>query len=196
MRRRLELGDNARMALETLRDHKTRSFLTVLGVVIGIIALIGVASIMVGMDRQIRDYLNDYGANSIFVFKWNPGIHPSGRLSPEERNRKVLTVDDADAILQECPAVKNVAAQVFEHISNFGNQRLVSARYGHHEGFNIQYSGATPAYEEVYNARPYIGRFFTESENEHRSDVTVIGYDLADTFFAHEQPIGKTILVD
>ena len=97
MRRRLELGDNARMALETLRDHKTRSLLTVLGVVIGIIALIGVASIMVGMDRQIRDYLNDYGANTVFIFKWNPGIHPSGRLSPEERNRKVLTVDDADA---------------------------------------------------------------------------------------------------
>jgi uncharacterized membrane protein YcfT len=71
-RRRFELGENALMALETLRTHKTRSLLTVLGVVIGIVALIGVASIMVGMDRQVRDFLNDYGTQTLFIFKWNP----------------------------------------------------------------------------------------------------------------------------
>jgi len=109
-RQRFELGENALMALETLRTHKTRSLLTVLGVVIGIVALIGVASIMVGMDRQVRDFLNDYGTQTLFIFKWNPGIHPGGRLSEEERTRKPLTYDDASAIAAECPAVKAVAA--------------------------------------------------------------------------------------
>jgi putative ABC transport system permease protein len=193
---RLEVGENAHMALETLRSHKMRSLLTVLGVVIGIIALMGVASIMVGMDRQVRDYLNDYGPNTLFVFKWNPGIHTSGRLTPEERSRKPLTFDDAAAIQRECPTVKNVAAQVFPRILNFGPQKLVSARYGHHEAFDIQYSGATPSYEEVYNAHVQEGRFFSEAENLHRDDVVVIGYDLGEAFFGNQDAVGKTILVD
>jgi putative ABC transport system permease protein len=193
---RLEVGENAHMALETLRSHKMRSLLTVLGVVIGIIALMGVASIMVGMDRQVRDYLNDYGPNTLFVFKWNPGIHTSGRLTPEERSRRPLTFDDAAAIQRECPTVKNVAAQVFPRILNFGPQKLVSARYGHHEAFDIQYSGATPSYEEVYNAHVQEGRFFSEAENLHRDDVVVIGYDLGEAFFGNQDAVGKTILVD
>ena len=193
---RLEVGENAHMALETLRSHKMRSLLTVLGVVIGIIALMGVASIMVGMDRQVRDYLNDYGPNTLFVFKWNPGIHTSGRLTPEERSRKPLTFDDAAAIQRESPTVKNVAAQVFPRILNFGPQKLVSARYGHHEAFDIQYSGATPSYEEVYNAHVQEGRFFSEAENLHRDDVVVIGYDLGEAFFGNQDAVGKTILVD
>src|SRR5579871_3128152 len=195
-RKGFELGENALMALETLRTHKTRSLLTVLGVVIGIVALIGVASIMVGMDRQVRDFLNDYGTRTLFVFKWNPGIHPSGRLSQEERTRKPLTLEDAEAIAAECPAVKNVAVQLFPRVLNFGPQKLVSARYGHHEAYNIQYSGATPSYQEVYNAHIQQGRFFNEIENLHRADVVVIGYDLGDAFFRNENPIGKTILVD
>jgi putative ABC transport system permease protein len=192
----MEFGENTHMALETLRNHKTRSFLTVLGVVIGVTALIAVASIMVGMDQQVRDYLNDYGTNTLFVFKWNPGIHTSGRLSPEERSRKPLVLDDAEAIQEECPAVKTVAIQVFPRITDFGPQKLVSARYGRHEAFDIQYSGATASYEEVYNAHPEQGRFFTDFENIHRADVVVIGYDLGEAFFAGENPIGKTILVD
>jgi putative ABC transport system permease protein len=193
---RLEFGNNTKMALDTLRGHKTRSFLTVLGVVIGIIALMGVASIMVGMDRQVRDYLNDYGANTLFIFKWNPGIHTNGRLSPEERSRKPLTPEDAEAILAECPAIKNVTAEIFPRIKDFGPQRLVSARYGHHESFNIQYTGEWPSYEEVFNAHPYKGRFFTDAENIHRSDVVVIGYDLGEAFFGQEDAIGKNIVVD
>ena len=193
---RFHLGENALMALDTLRTHKTRSLLTVLGVVIGIVALIGVASIMVGMDRQVRDFLNDYGTQTLFVFKWNPGIHPGGRLSEEERTRKPLTLDDAEAVAAECPAVKTVAAQVFPRVLNFGPQKLISVRYGHHEAFNIQYTGATPSYQEVYNAHIAQGRFFTDAENLHRQDVAVIGYDLGDAFFRHENPIGKIILVD
>jgi hypothetical protein len=91
---RLQLGENARMALDTLREHKMRSFLTVLGVVIGITALISVASILVGLDRDIRAYLDDYGTDTLFVFKWSPGFR-TGQLTTEERTRKPLTLEDA-----------------------------------------------------------------------------------------------------
>src|ERR1700730_5268295 len=88
---RISIGENAKMALDTLRENKVRSFLTVLGVVIGITALITVASILVGFYSDITVYLNDYGANTVWIFKVSPGIN-TGRLTAEERNRKPLTL--------------------------------------------------------------------------------------------------------
>src|SRR5437899_2172550 len=105
---RTHLGENARMALITLRENKLRSFLTVLAVVIGITAVIAVISILVGLDRDIRATLNDYGTDTLFVFKFSPGIH-TGRLTQEERTRKPLTFEDAMAIKEQCPSIKAVA---------------------------------------------------------------------------------------
>lgn len=188
-----QLGENARMALATLYEHKMRSLLTVLGVVIGITALISVASILVGLDRDVSAFLNDYGTDTLFVFKWTPGFRTS-RLSTEERTRKPLTLDDALAIQEACPSVRNVAVEVFPRIG-MGPRRLPSARYGNHEVFGIEHTGTLPTYEQVYNARLARGRFFTPAEDLHRVDVAVIGYDLADGLFPAEDPIGKTILV-
>jgi putative ABC transport system permease protein len=72
----------------------------------------------------------------------------------------------------------------------------VTARYGDHEIANIDYTGTLPIYEDVYNANVREGRFFTDAENEHRDDVAVIGSDIADTFFAKGEALGKNILVD
>jgi putative ABC transport system permease protein len=190
----MEIGENALMALETLRTHKTRSLLTVLGVVIGVTALIGVASVMVGMDRQVREFLNDFGPRTLFVFKFNPGIH-TGRLTAEERARKPLTLEDGEALGQQCSAVKSVAIEVFPRFTG-GPGKLVNARYGRHEAFGIQYSGATASYQGVYNTHVVQGRFFSELEDLHRMDVAVLGYDVGHALFAKENPLGKTILVN
>ena len=187
------LGENARMALDTIRGHKLRSLLTVVGVVIGIMALVGVASILVGLDQDIRNFLNDYGTDTLFVFKFNPGIH-TGRLSQEERMRKPLTYEDAMAIRDSCPAVKDVTVEVFPRIGQ-GPRRLPSARYRGNEVFQIEYTGTIPTYVEVYNARVARGRFFTEAEDLHRAQVAVIGWDLADALFQGEEPLDKEILV-
>jgi len=69
------LGENVQMALTTLRENKTRSFLTVLGVVIGITALLSVVSILVGVYGDVNAYLSDYGAETLFIFRFDPGIH-------------------------------------------------------------------------------------------------------------------------
>jgi putative ABC transport system permease protein len=152
----------------------------VLGVVIGITALISVASILVGLDEDIRGFLNDYGTNTLFVFKFNPGIH-TGRLTPEERTRKPLTYEDAMEILELCPSVKNVTVEVFPRV---GTRRPpVSAHYRDREVLNVDMNGTIPAWMEVYNGRVSKGRFFTEAEDLHRANVAVIGWDLADGLF-------------
>jgi ABC-type antimicrobial peptide transport system permease subunit len=193
MAMRFTLGENAQMAFETLRTHKLRSFLTIVGIVIGIMAITAVSSIMVGLDRDIRGFLNDFGTNTIFVFKLPMGFR-MGRLTPEERMRKPLTREDAEAIRESCPSVKNVAVEVFPRIG-MGGFRRPSVRYRSHEVFEVEYSGTVPSYEQVYNARLARGRFFNEAEDLHRADVAVIGYDLADALFGAEEPLGKEILV-
>ncbi len=190
------LGINSRMALETVREHKTRSFLTVLGVVIGVAAMIFVTSILVGVSRDISGYLDDYGTNTLFIFRWDFAIR-LGRLSSEERNRKPLTLEDAKAIAAECPHVKSVTVEVFPRIDP--DQRrppLRVARYGTHEITNLDYSGADAAYQDVYNARVTQGRFYTEFEDLHREDVAVIGYEIEKNFFPAHDAIDKTIQVD
>ncbi len=190
------LGINARMALETVHEHKTRSFLTVLGVVIGVAAMIFVASMLVGVSRDIGGYRDDYGTNTLFIFRWDFAIHV-GRMSSEERNRKPLTLADAQAILAECPHVKAVTVEVMPLI-NPDQQRppLRVARYAGHEITDLDYTGTNSAYQDVYNAHVRQGRFFTDFEDEHRVDVAVIGDEIDKNFFPAHDAIGKTILVD
>jgi putative ABC transport system permease protein len=188
-----QLQENARMALKTVRENKLRSLLTVLGVVIGVTTLIVVASILVGLGEDMRGFLDDFGPETLFVFKFDPGIH-IGRLSAEERSRKPLTLEDALAIKEQCPAVREVVAEVIPRYYG-GQPPIYSARYKNHEISNVDYSGALPTYEQVYNIRMERGRYFTWADDLHRSDVIVIGHDIATTFFPGEDPLGKVVLV-
>ncbi len=191
----VQIRENAKMALTTVREHKVRSALTVLGVVIGITTLVGVASILVGLDRDMRGFLEQFGADTLFVFKFEPGIH-IGRLSTEERMRKSLTLEDAQAIREECFAVMNVTAEAYPRFNFTGPRANPTARYQGHEVYSIDHSGTLPSFEQVYHVAMLKGRFFNEAENLHKADVVVIGYDIAETFFGSGDPLGKTILVD
>jgi putative ABC transport system permease protein len=192
---RMHLGENAQMAVNTLRENKMRSFLTVLGVVIGITALLSVVSILVGVYSDGNSFLSDYGPETLFIFRFDPGIH-TGRLSPEERARKPLTLEDAEAIAQFCPHVKAVTASLIPRVVEVGNPPpMTTARYRGKEVAGLDYSGTLPATEEVFNSIPARGRFFTEAENMHRSDVALIGPDIAKALFPDEDPLGKTIEV-
>jgi len=189
----LHFGVNSRMALDTLRQHKVRSLLTVLGVVIGITTVISVASILVGVDRDVQSTLNQFGSNTLFVFKFSPGVH-FGRLSTEERMRKPLSMEDAEAIKELCPAVLDVSTDVFPLIGSAAGNTPVTARYQGRES-DAKYNGTTPNREYVQNSYVARGRFFTETENEHRVDVVVIGYDLDKALFPDGDGLGKSILV-
>src|SRR5208282_6555524 len=190
---RLEISESTRLAFDSLRQHKTRSLLTVLGVVIGIMAIVAVASIMVGLDQDIRGFLDQYVTNTLFVFRFDFGFR--GRLTPEERNRKPLTYEDTMAIREECPDVKDVTVEVSPRLEPGQPITVVPARYKRNEVYGIQFTGSIPSYEWVYNANPEKGRFFTEAENLNHMDVAVIGHDLSEGLFHAEDPLGKSIEV-
>jgi putative ABC transport system permease protein len=191
----MTISENAQMALSTLRENKMRAFLTVLGVVIGITALLSVVSILVGVYNNVNAYLTDYGPETLFIFRFDPGIH-TGRLTPEERERKPLTFEDAEAIEQFCPAVRVVTASVYPRFVEDGPQRgPVTARYKSKEVSGVDYNGTLPSTEEVFNSRPQRGRFFSDAENLHRVDVALIGWDVAKTLYPDVDPLGKPIMI-
>jgi putative ABC transport system permease protein len=193
----MNIGENAQMALTTLRENKMRSFLTVLGVVIGITALLSVVSILVGVYGDVNEYLTDYGPETLFIFRFDPGIH-TGRLTPDERARKPLSLEDAEAIRQYCPGVRAVTASLYPRFEEDdpGGRTPVTARYLSKEVSGLDYNGTLPSTEEVFNSRPQRGRFFSDAENMHRSDVAVIGSDVAKTLYPDIEPLGKPIMID
>lgn len=188
------LLEDIKMALETIRTHKVRSFLTVLGVVIGTMVAILVASILLGVEKNVQDSLNEFGVDNLFVLKFEPGIR-FGRLSPEERTRKPLTYEDGVAVKEELPAVKDVVIEVLAHIGD-GPQPIRTARYKNHELTNILFRGLTSTYPDVVNGKMKEGRFFTDQEDLHRADVVVIGYDTEKSLFPDETAEGKQLMVD
>jgi len=186
--------EDIKMAFETIRTHKVRSFLTVLGVVIGTMVAIIVASILLGFQQNVQDSLNEFGVDNLFVLKFEPGIH-FGRLSPEERTRKPLTYQDGVAVKEELPAVKDVVIEALFRIGN-GPQPIRTARYKNHELTNIIFRGMTASYAEVVNGKMKDGRYYTDLEDLHREDVVVLGFDAAKSLFPDENAVGKQLLVD
>src|SRR5215469_3806538 len=100
------------LALQTIRSHKLRAFLTVLGVIIGTGTIIGVSAILTGFDASITAVLRSFGPNSIIVFKFPVGFRVTN-LSPEERTRKNLTYENAVHIKERCAAALDVSSMLF-----------------------------------------------------------------------------------
>src|SRR6476646_1202122 len=94
-------------AIQTIRTHKMRAFLTVLGVIIGTGTIIGVSAILTGFDTSITSVLRSFGPNSIIVFKFPVGIRVNN-LSPEARIRQDMTYENADHIKEKAPTTENV----------------------------------------------------------------------------------------
>ncbi|HLK62577.1 MAG TPA: ABC transporter permease [Bryobacteraceae bacterium] len=185
--------ENLLLALDTLRRHKFRSFLTVLGVLIGTTTVIAVTSIIAGLDRQLVDVAEQFGTRTLWVYKLQMGA--PHQLTREERLRKSLTYEDAMAIQTEAPAVELVSVELFREMTDFGLPP-VTARYKGHDMNDALFVGVTSDHLRNINATLGQGRFFTDTEDTHRRDIAVIGNGVRERFFEHTDPIGKTILVD
>src|SRR5688572_7478560 len=102
------LRENVLLALDTLRQHKFRTFLTILGVFIGVFIIIGVASVLNGFRHSVISSVEEFGTRNIYIHRFP--LVQMGRLPPEVRQRKPLTLEDAQAIRDLCPAVEHVSA--------------------------------------------------------------------------------------
>lgn len=172
------------MALDNVRSNKFRSFLTVLGIVIGVMAAIVVASILTGMRQNIIGIIEEYGTNNIYAFHLSTG--PQTTVDRAERLRKPLTVADADAIKAQGSAVEDVAVDA-ENVGYRGGLFDDNITY---QGRNYRWgntSGVTPNYADISNVTIKEGRFITEADNEQRRNVVVIGVNAADALFPGQQ---------
>jgi ABC-type antimicrobial peptide transport system permease subunit len=187
------VGENLGLALDTLRAHKFRSFLTVLGVLIGTTTVIVVASIIAGLDTQLVQMAEQYGTNVLWIYKLQMGT--PHRLTREERLRKPLSYEDALAIKQQCPDVEEVSVALFGEMGEFGLPPS-TARYKGHEMSGAQFMGVDANYLALSNSALADGRFFTTGDDSHRRDVTVLAADVVERLFPNEDPVGKEIVVD
>jgi putative ABC transport system permease protein len=172
------------MALDSIRAHKFRSFLTVLGIVIGVMTAIIIASLLTGMRQSIVSIIEEYGTNNIYAFHLSTGPRTSEDRS--ERTRKPLTVADAEAIKQASPAVDDVA-HVAPNVGYGGGPFDDNITY---EGHNYRWgntSGVSPNYAEIVNIAIREGRFITEADNDQRRSVMVIGVNAAEALFPGRQ---------
>jgi putative ABC transport system permease protein len=189
---RVELFSAIGLALNTVREHKLRSFLTVLGVIIGTGTIIGVGSIIAGLDGAITNVLRSFGTNTAIVFKFPIGFNS---VSAEEVKRKPINYEDGLAIAQRCPDVQVVSPYLFPNAFGRGPQISI-ARYKGNELYQPQIGGTDPSYADGGQAEMKLGRFFSEIENEHHMPVIVVGEDVPRALMAGEDPVGKWIGVN
>jgi len=177
------LRETLRMALDSVRSHKFRSFLTVLGIVIGVMTAITIASILTGLRQNIVSIIEEYGTNNIYAFHLSTG--PRTSEDRTERLRKPLTVSDADAITQ-APAVEEVG-HVAPNIGYSGGPFDDNISYNGHNYRWGNTQGVSPNYAGITNIVIREGRFITENDDQQRANVMVIGVNAADALFPGQQ---------
>lgn len=172
------------MALDSVRSHKFRSFLTVLGIVIGVMTAITIASILTGLRQNIVSIIEEYGTNNIYAFHLSTG--PRMGEDRSERARKPLTVDDGEAIQSQASAVEEVAF-VAPNVGYSGGPFDDNITY---KGHNYRWGntqGVSPNYAGAVNIAVKEGRFLTEHDDQQRANVMVIGVNAADALFPGQE---------
>ncbi len=179
--------DTLLAAIRTLRTNKLRSALTLLGIVIGVVAVVAMAATIEGLRRKISSDLAQLGSGVFQVQK-----QPTGGFNDNDRakydRRKDFTLRDVDLLETQCTSCLQVGGEAWE----FG--RDVSA-VGHPNEINAASVGATAAFFDNNGYALANGRLFSEGEARSGMGVVVIGADIVDMLFANESPIGNTVIV-
>src|SRR5437867_3372945 len=175
------------MALDSIRAHKFRSALTVLGIIIGVATVIAIASILTGLRENLVRLIQEYGTDNIYAFHLSTGFNPN--QDREERTRKPLTEEDAVAIREHTDTVEDVALVAFSDW-NF-NRTITHQGYTYRRG-NVQ--GVSANYAQTTNVSVSNGRFISDFDDQHRRSAMVIGVSVADAlFWNHESAIGAQV---
>jgi putative ABC transport system permease protein len=178
----MDFMNTFRLALRALARNKMRSALTMLGIIIGVGAVIAVVSIGQGAQYQVQQGIQAMGTNAVFVAA---GSNRAGGVRQGYGGVKTLTVDDMNAILREIPLIKQGAPSVQSR------QQVV---YGN-QNWNTQVMGTTPNYFDIRTWPIQAGSVFSDEEVDLAANVCVIGTTVAKILFLDENPIGKTIRI-
>jgi putative ABC transport system permease protein len=178
------------LALDTLRENKLRSGLTILGIVIGITTVITVSSVINGLNKRVNDYIKSFGTNDLWVFHMPMiGVNPT----TEMLTRKKLTVDDAIA-LRSLPHILASDPEQ-RHVNETFRVGNVDVKHNGKKVSGAFLLGSTAQIQIVTDLDLVAGRFWTDDEDARHAHVCVLGYDTAPMLFGDEYPIGKDVNV-
>ena len=175
------------IALDALRAHKLRSFLTLLGVVIATTTLIVVMSVVNGMNLYIAEHIANLGVNTFVLDQFQWGQSWVDFVKAQRMNRPIR-MEDYEFLEQNVIGAKTIAASA----ALFSPPDV---RYQNHVIHEVAVAGVTPNLLNVGSLKVDSGRFFTEADYDHNAMVCFIGHDLVDEFFAGTDPIGKEVMV-
>ncbi len=192
LRRWLSAGREAGiLALESIRIHTARSVLAIIGLVIGIVTVVLVASTLVGLRNSVAQLFRELGTENIFAY--HRGGDPYSPPTDAEANRRVLSLRDAETILRLSTAVDDVGIQLIVPAAT--TSRVITARAGGNESDTVLLEGASPNYFDVTETPFSSGRPFTETENRIAAPVAVLGANIARALFGPSDPIGRSLLL-
>jgi len=172
------------IALRSLVANKLRSILTLTGVIIGVMTVIAVVSIISGMNRYVEAEISSMGSTTFLIRKF--GIITSHEAWIEQRKRKKLTLEDMEAIQENCPDCWEVGAEAV-------TWRKVKYKNKHLSRMAI--AGATANITEILDHEIYDGRIFSEFEVEHNRRVCFVGWEIKENLFPNEDPMGKDLKI-
>ena len=174
--------ETLRLALESLRAHKLRSFLTLLGVILAVTTLVSVMSVVSGLNFYVADRIANLGANVFLIDRF--GIITSQDEWVKAQKRPLVTLEEYEWVRDHMKTANGVSAMGYV---------VSDIRHGNILLENTLVTGATANYAEMRNITVASGRYFTEADDLHHSPICFIGADVAKKFFANVDPIGKTI---
>lgn len=176
------LLETLRLALDALRAHKLRSFLTLLGVILAVTTLVAVMSLVAGLNFYVADRVANLGANVFIIDRF--GIITSMDEFRKAQKRPLIVFDDYQRLRDSMKTARAVSGE---------EDRNVQVRSGNVKMDNTDVMGVMPNFADVRSLNVSSGRFITEADEMHRAEVCFIGADLAKKFFPNVDPIGKTI---
>jgi putative ABC transport system permease protein len=186
-----EFGEIIAMALATIRSNKMRSGLTVLGIVIGVAVVIGISSIVRGLNNNVSSMISSMGSNIIFAFHMPITFT---RPTEELRTRKELTFEDAEA-MKDLPHVKAVTAGVRYVEPQFGSGTF-TVKYGDRKAKQTILEGDNASAKDVFDLDMSAGRWFSEVDDDRRASVIILGADTVDELFGNSDPLGEEINIE
>ncbi len=186
----VEVRDGILLALSAIRGNKLRAGLTILGVTVGVASVIGMASIVDGLDGAMNEEIDSLGSNVVWIMRFPPNTDRD-QLTDEERNRPPITQGEALAIQENCTLVDGVSPQNY-YFQPGGNE----VKYGNRKFSQPRFFGTWPDYVDVNNKNVVQGRFLNDTDEQFRLMNCAIGHDVAEVLFEGDNPIGKEIRVN
>ena len=185
-RRSVSLKEPMLIALETLRAHKLRSFLTLLGVILSVSTLIVVVSLIEGTNRYIATRVANFGAN-VFLVRQFPLVTSLEEFVKLQKRNKKITWEEFEFLRDNMTTARNVGVEVrHQGTVKFGQEILE----------DIDIRGVTANIGEMDVEEPATGRYISDGDNEHRADVVLIGNDVVKRFFMGQDPMGKSVTIE